>query len=116
MTFKNNLTISVQWNAGNYCDNRWKYKTDYGTVSLDEQEEVGGYAPQDNNTAEVAVMYNGIFCTGFFANCQLFDVAGYQTAEEVLKIMTAVEAASVGLIEVIVAEHKKYMDDLHGCE
>lgn len=49
MTFENGLTASVQWGAGNYCDNHF-------TNDLDEI-----YCKRDmqSDTAEVAVIYKG---------------------------------------------------------
>ena len=44
MTFANGLTASVQWGAGNYCDNHCPVDMDF-TFSKDAE----------SNTAEVAV-------------------------------------------------------------
>lgn len=45
MTFPNGLTVSVQWGAGNYCDNHFPEDKDF-TFSKDAE----------SNTAEVAVI------------------------------------------------------------
>ena len=44
MTFENGLTVSVQWGAGNYCDNHFPEDRDF-TFSKDAESD----------TAEVAV-------------------------------------------------------------
>lgn len=45
MTFENGLTVSVQWGAGNYCDNHFPKDMDF-TFSKDAESD----------TAEVAVI------------------------------------------------------------
>ena len=45
MTFENGLTVSVQWGAGNYCDNHFPEDRDF-TFSKDAESD----------TAEVAVI------------------------------------------------------------
>lgn len=53
MTFPNNLTVSVQWGAGNYCDNHFPKDRDF-TFSKDAESD----------TAEVAV---------FGPDCEFID-------------------------------------------
>lgn len=48
MTFANGLTASVQWGAGNYCDNHFPADCDF-SYTKDAR----------SNTAEVAVIYKG---------------------------------------------------------
>lgn len=48
MTFENGMTASVQWGAGNYCDNHFPKDMDY-SYKRDAQSD----------TAEVAVIYKG---------------------------------------------------------
>ena len=50
MTFENGLTVSVQWGAGNYCDNHFPDDMDF-SCSKDAQSD----------TAEVAVMHGRKF-------------------------------------------------------
>ena len=44
MTFANGLTVSVQWGAGNYCDNHFPANADFSFSK-----------PAESDTAEVAV-------------------------------------------------------------
>lgn len=50
ITFENGLEASVQWGAGNYCDNHFPKDMDF-TFSKDAE----------SNTAEVAVIKDGDF-------------------------------------------------------
>lgn len=83
MTFENGLTISVQWGAGNYCENH--DKGDF-TCRTD--------AHSDN--AEIAVLYNGKFLNiePFVPNHCYHDdvVCGWLSPEEVLYAMNKVQA------------------------
>lgn len=90
MTFKNGLTASVQWGAGNYCDNHFPEDMDF-SCSKDAQ----------SNTAEVAVWKgNG----GDFLNandfvpeeCRSCDVVcGYMTPEQVVEFLYNVKNAVI---------------------
>jgi len=80
MTFANGLTASVQWGAGNYCDNHFPKDMDF-SFSKDAE----------SNTAEVAVWdENGNwldpceFVTGVHSDGM---VAGYLTPEQVSEFL-----------------------------
>ena len=82
MTFPNNLTVSVQWGAGNYCDNH-----DDLDFSLTKDAE--------SDTAEVAVLDSQ---WEFIDPQQFFDyeidsdgmVAGYLTPSQVVELLANV--------------------------
>lgn len=80
MTFENELTVSVQWGAGNYCDNHFPKDLDF-TFSKDAE----------SSDAEVAVIYEGEFLdpTHFIDEEISGDgqVCGYLTPEQVAKII-----------------------------
>lgn len=80
MTFENELTVSVQWGAGNYCDNHFPEDLDF-TCSKDAK----------SSDAEVAVIYKGEFLdpTHFIDEEISGDgmVCGYLTPEQVAKII-----------------------------
>ena len=84
MTFPNGLTVSVQWGAGNYCDNHFPKDMDF-TFSKDAV----------SNTAEIAV----ISPEGEFIDPQTFYedaidtdgmVAGYFTPSMVADLLVKV--------------------------
>lgn len=89
MTFDNGLTASVQWGAGNYCDNR--NTSDFGLYLFSKDAE--------SNTAEVAVIYNGelINITPFLTNDQSNDgeVAGWLTPSEIVDFLVRVRDAKI---------------------
>ena len=71
MTFENGLTVSVQWGAGNYCDN-------YGLRDYD------AWCGKDmsSDTAEVAVMREGVFLNTYrFLNGNGFMHEGEEEPE-----------------------------------
>lgn len=81
MTFKNGLTISVQWGAGNYCDNHFPEDLDF-SYSKDAKSD----------TAEIAV----ITPNGEFIDPQTFvkydlqsdgAVAGWLDADQVAELI-----------------------------
>lgn len=85
MTFANGYTISVQWGAGNYCDNRWPADGDF-SWSKDAKSK----------DAEIAIWKADN--PRHFIDPQLFidapinsegddGVAGWLTPEQVTKIM-----------------------------
>ena len=85
ITFENGLAASVQWGAGNYCDNHFPKNRDY-SVSLDAE----------SNTAEVAVFGTN----GDFMDIDQFlpedcssdgTVAGYLTPEQVVDFLMNVK-------------------------
>lgn len=87
MTFENGLTLSVQWGAGNYCDNHFPKDMDF-TFSKDAE----------SNTAEIAIIYPD----GEFLNPADFGigdsdgmVAGYLTPEQVADLMYRVKNTTV---------------------
>lgn len=84
MTFENGLTISVQWGAGNYCDNHYPENGDY-SCRTDAR----------SNTAEIAVL-----CNREFINIDPFVpehchhdgiVCGWMSPEDVLYAMNKVK-------------------------
>lgn len=84
ITFENGLEASVQWGAGNYCDNHFPKDMDF-TFSKDAE----------SNTAEVAVIKDGDF---FDIDRFLPDgcdsdtmVAGYLTPEQVVDFLMNVK-------------------------
>lgn len=88
MTFENGLTASVQWGAGNYCDNHFPSDIDF-SCSKDAQSD----------TAEVAVIHNGnlINIERFLPEECSFDdvVAGWLTPEQVLCFLNKVKEYQV---------------------
>ena len=87
ITFANGLTASVQWGAGNYCDNHFPKDLDF-SWSKDAE----------SNTAEVAVWDKAgnwldpeLFCPSCNSDTQ---VAGYLTPEEVALFLSNIAAAS----------------------
>lgn len=85
MTFENGLTVSVQWGAGNYCDNHFPDDLDF-SCSKDARSD----------TAEVAVMRGRKVLN---ANCFLpedvadwqDDVVGWLTPEQVTDLLVKVK-------------------------
>ena len=85
MTFENGLTVSVQWGAGNCCDNNFPEYLDF-SCNKDAQSD----------TAEVAVMHG---CK--FLNANNFlpeedadwmdDVIGWLTPEQVVDLLSRVK-------------------------
>ena len=80
ITFENGLKVSVQWGAGNYCDNHFPKDMDF-SFSKDAK----------SSDAELAVIYNGKFLDPqHFIDEEIGsdgDVAGYLSAEQVAKII-----------------------------
>lgn len=80
MTFKNELEVSVQWGAGNYCDNHVPKDMDF-TFSKDAK----------SSNAEIAVIYKGKFLDPqHFIDEEISGdgtVSGYLSAEQVAKII-----------------------------
>lgn len=81
MTFENGLTISVQWGAGNYCDNHFPENLDF-SFSKDAESD----------TAEVAIWGSD----KEFIDPQTFvkydinsdgDVAGYLDSDQVAELI-----------------------------
>ena len=84
MTFPNGLTVSVQWGAGNYCDNHFPEDLDF-TFSKDAASD----------TAEVAVLdSDGEFIDpqNFYEDAINTDgmVAGYFTPSMVADLLVKV--------------------------
>ena len=84
MTFENGLTVSVQWGAGNYCDNHFPKDRDF-TFSKDAESD----------TAEAAVIDQH----GKFIDPQRFfdyeinsdgDVAGWLDPSQVVDLLANV--------------------------
>ena len=80
MTFENGLRVSVQWGAGNYCENHFPSDMDF-SFSKDAK----------SSDAEVAVIYKSEFLDPrHFIDEEISgdgDVAGYLSAEQVAKII-----------------------------
>ena len=87
ITFENGLTVSVQWGAGNYCDNHF-----YCDFSHTKDME--------SNTAEVAVWSNERWLnandfTGEEVCDSCDDVVGYLTPEQVVDLLVKVRECPV---------------------
>lgn len=84
MTFENGLTVSVQWGAGNYCDNHFPEDADFSCRK-------DAYS----NTAEMAVMYKREFLDiePFLPEGHHSDgtVCGWLSPEDVLYVMNKVQ-------------------------
>ena len=85
MTFENGMTASVQWGAGNYCDNHFPEDMDF-SCSKDASSD----------TAEVAIIYKGDlidFIDEFIPEECSTDgtVAGYMSPEDVLYFLNKVK-------------------------
>lgn len=80
MTFKNGLTVSVQWGAGNYCQNHFPEDMDF-SCSKDAKSE----------DAEIAIIYKGEFLNPqYFTRKEIGGdgmVSGYLTPEEVAELI-----------------------------
>jgi hypothetical protein len=84
MTFENGLTASVQWGAGNYCDNH-----------MPEDFDFSYRKDAYSDTAEVAIIYKGELREDIDEflpeNCSSDGmVAGWLTPEEVLYFLNKV--------------------------
>lgn len=84
MTFENGMTASVQWGAGNYCDNRFPEDMDFSYKR-----------DASSDTAEVAVIYKGElidFIDEFVPEDCSTDriVAGWLSPEDVLYFLNKV--------------------------
>lgn len=98
MTFANGLTVSVQWGAGNYCDNHFPDDRDF-SCSKDARSD----------TAEVAVMHGRKFL-----NANQFlpeedadwmdDVVGWLTPEQVVSLLERVKSVSEEDVQKILSE------------
>jgi hypothetical protein len=84
MTFANGLTASVQWGAGNYCDNHFP----------EDPEDFYCRKDAQSDTAEVAVFYKGelIHLGQFLPEDAYYDevVCGWRSPEEVLDFLNKV--------------------------
>ena len=84
MTFENGLSVSVQWGAGNYCDNHFPKDMDF-SFSKDAE----------SSTAEVAIFDKAM---NFMDTYQFVDdsastdgeVIGYLTPSQVVDILVKV--------------------------
>ena len=84
ITFENGLTASVQWGAGNYCDNHFPEDADF-SCKRDAQSD----------TAEVAVIYKGDLMDDIYQflpeDCSSDGtVAGWLSPEDVLYFLNKV--------------------------
>lgn len=86
VTFDNNLTVSVQWGYGNYCENH--------TSFLDTPKIKRDSSYFTSNDAEIAVWdENDNWIIDKFTNKETDGmVLGYLTAEEVFEIIEKVRA------------------------
>lgn len=71
VTFGNNITVSVMFRSGNYCENKW----DAFGYDIEEIEKHGHYGSKD---AEIAI-WQGEDWLNFGSD----TVAGYLSADEV---------------------------------
>lgn len=82
MTFKNGLTVSVQWGTGNYCDNYSTKDINFNFKSTKDEK---------SSNAEIAVIYNAeLLDPQHFTNeeiCVDGMVAIYLSAEQVAKVL-----------------------------
>ena len=80
MTFENGLAVSVQWGAGNYCDNHFPKDNDFSCTK-----------DAKSTTAEIAIIYKDTFINPIhFTDDDISSdgqVSGWLTAEEVAKII-----------------------------
>ena len=86
MTFENGMTASVQWGAGNYCDNHFPPDADFSCKR-----------DAESNTAEVAVIYKRElidFIDEFIPEECSSDgtVSGWLSPEDVLYFLNKVSA------------------------
>ena len=91
MTFENGLGASVQWGAGNYCDNHFDFDFSF---SKDAQSD----------TAEVAAFYNGnMINANQFMPDDVRDscdtVVGWLTPEQVLDFLCNLKNANPAEID-----------------
>jgi len=74
ITFKNGITVSVQWGYGDYCDNR--YSGHFGET------------PPESHDAEVAVWdADNVWVTKDAPHSENDDVIGYLNADQVADII-----------------------------
>lgn len=84
LRFENGLTVSVQFGAGNYCDNR--------DNMLKKPIDALCRIPQESNTAEVAVFNDkGKWFTKKFFKRLGDDVKGWCNVEEVADLIYKVK-------------------------
>lgn len=77
ITFGNGVIASVQWGAGNYCDNHFPADGDFSYRKSAQ-----------SNTAEVAAIDSqGNFITASVCPDAMEDVMGYLSPEEVLEFL-----------------------------
>lgn len=98
ITFRNGLTVSVQWGTFNRCDNKNKYGQFHPDILK--------FDDMSANNAEVAFMLDDIFIHPAFILQGHYDVdgpyvLGYQTPEEVADILYHVKKYSRKDIECI---------------
>jgi hypothetical protein len=94
MTFKNGLTISVQWGVGNYCERR----SFHSTVNNDMKNIFN-----ESVNAEIAIWSND----GTDFNFENDWVKGYVSADEVAGWITMVSTAKdMNDLNTIVSETK----------
>ncbi len=84
LTFKNGYTISVFNGFGSYSENHFKTKL----------LSVPDFASIDSKDCEIAIMYNGVFVTSSFIDCN-DNVEGYVTADELTDIIYKVKNKTV---------------------
>ncbi len=84
LTFKNGYTISVFNGFGSYSENHFKTKL----------LSVHDFASIDSKDCEIAIMYNGVFVTSSFIDCN-DNVEGYVTADELADIIYKVKNKTV---------------------
>ena len=85
ITFENGYTVSVQWGAGNYCDN-------YNP----EDKDFSFKKPAESNTAELAAFDSKGEFVDMYEVCPEYKsdgkCVGYLTPKEVITIMVRIAA------------------------
>lgn len=84
IAFENGLEVSVQWGAGNYCDNHFPKDMDF-TFSKDAESDTAEVAViKDNDFADIdQFLPDGCGSDG--------TVAGYLTPEQVVELLMNVK-------------------------
>lgn len=88
MTFQNGYMVSVQWGAGNYCNNR---NSDY----IKQYKTPAGCSFIQSEDAEMAILFGGEFVTKeiwlrYFHKELFDDVVGHVSPEDAAKVLAFV--------------------------
>lgn len=80
LTFENGYEISIFNGYGSYSENHFR----------EELRRIPEFASVDSKDCEIAIMYNGIFTTDKFVECN-DSVKGYVSADELADIIYKVK-------------------------